>query len=303
MSQRKGLGRGLGALLGQNEEEYERAMSRGGRGGGADEAVANGTGAEPTELSIAKIDPDADQPRKRFDDAAMGELANSIRKHGVIQPITVVPKNGRYMIVTGERRYRACKKVGLTSIPAIIREYTEQQIREISLIENLQRDDLNPIETANALKQLMSEFGYTQEQVADQVGKSRPYITNTLRLLTLSAPVVDFVAAGRLSAGHARCLVTVENPDDQLALARKALDDKVNVRDFERMVKDFLTPREAKPKPVQSIELKELVSNMQRVFKTKVTAFGSDNKGRIYIDYFTRDDLDRILDIISGADK
>ena len=233
----------------------------------------------------------------------MNELANSIRIHGVISPIILVPNGNRYMIIAGERRYRAAKKAGLMSIPGIVRNYTQQQVKEISLIENLQREDLNPIETANAIKQLMEEYKYTQEEVADRIGKSRPAIANTLRLLTLSQAVIDLVAEGRLSPGHARCLVVVENPEAQLKLAQNGIDNKVSVREFEKMVKAFLTPKQEKPKQEQSIELKDLIGRMQRTFATKVSALGNDRRGRIYIDYYNRDDLDRIVELIERLEK
>ena len=207
------------------------------------------------------------------------------------------------MIIAGERRYRASKKAGLRTIPAIIRDYTPQQVKEISLIENLQREDLNPIETANAIKQLMDEYNYTQEEVADRIGKSRPAIANTLRLLALSQPVIELIEKGKLSAGHARCLVVVEDPEAQYALAKSGVDNKVTVRDFEKMVKNFLSPKPPKKPVEQSLELKDLISRMQRTFATKVTALGNDNKGRIYIDYYSRDDLDRIVEIVETVQK
>lgn len=292
-----GLGRGLSALLSGAEEEYEGAY------GETESSEKTEAGNTPVEISLSLIDPNVNQPRKTFDEAAMNELANSIRIHGVISPIILVPNGNRYMIIAGERRYRAAKKAGLMSIPGIVRNYTQQQVKEISLIENLQREDLNPIETANAIKQLMEEYKYTQEEVADRIGKSRPAIANTLRLLTLSQAVIDLVAEGRLSPGHARCLVVVENPEAQLKLAQNGIDNKVSVREFEKMVKAFLTPKQEKPKQEQSIELKDLIGRMQRTFATKVSALGNDRRGRIYIDYYNRDDLDRIVELIERLEK
>lgn len=294
-SKKGGLGRGLSALLSGAEEEYENSIAE--ENG---KPAADGT---PVEISLSLIDPNVNQPRKKFDEAAMTELANSIRIHGVISPIILVPNADRYMIIAGERRFRAAKKAGLLSIPAIVRNYTSQQVKEISLIENLQREDLNPIETANAIKQLMEEYKYTQEEVADRIGKSRPAIANTLRLLTLSQPVIDLVAEGRLSPGHARCLVVVENPEAQLTLAKNGIDNKVSVREFEKMVKAFLTPKQEKPKQEQSMELKDLISRMQRTFATKVSALGNDRRGRIYIDYYNRDDLDRIVELVELLER
>ncbi len=294
MALKKGLGKGLSALISGSEEEYEGAFKE------EEKKENNGSSVE---IQLSLIDPNVNQPRKVFDEMAMSELVNSIRIHGVISPIILVRTGERYMIIAGERRYRASKKAGLRTIPAIIRDYTPQQVKEISLIENLQREDLNPIETANAIKQLMDEYNYTQEEVADRIGKSRPAIANTLRLLALSQPVIELIEKGKLSAGHARCLVVVEDPEAQYALAKNGVDNKVTVRDFEKMVKNFLSPKPPKKPVEQSLELKDLVSRMQRTFATKVTALGNDNKGRIYIDYYSRDDLDRIVEIVETVQK
>lgn len=279
-----GLGRGLDALFGDIDLNEDAAE---------EQNVAK-------EIPIADIHPNENQPRKKFDDAAMLELANSIRLHGVISPVILVKRGADdYMLIAGERRWRAAKKAGLTTMPAIVRDYTDQQIKEISLIENLQREDLNPIEVATAVKQLMDEYSYTQEQVADRIGKSRPAVANLLRLLTLSPAVIDLVATGKLTEGHARCLVAIHDPDKQLEIAKKAMNDKLTVRDFEKLVKRLTTPPADKPKPpAQSIELKDMVERMQRVFSTKVSVYGNDRKGRIYIDYFSTDDLNRLHDLL-----
>ena len=294
MALKKGLGKGLSALISGSEEEYEGAFKE------EEKKENNGSSVE---IQLSLIDPNVNQPRKVFDEMAMSELVNSIRIHGVISPIILVRTGERYMIIAGERRSRASKKAGLRTIPAIIRDYTPRQVKEISLIENLQREDLNPIETANAIKQLMDEYNYTQEEVADRIGKSRPAIANTLRLLALSQPVIELIEKGKLSAGHARCLVVVEDPEAQYALAKNGVDNKVTVRDFEKMVKNFLSPKPPKKPVEQSLELKDLVSRMQRTFATKLTALGNDNKGRIYIDYYSRDDLDRIVEIVETVQK
>lgn len=288
-----GLGRGLGALFGDIDLSET-----------AEEEQSNAT----KEIPVAKIFPNENQPRKIFDEAALLELANSIRVHGVISPIILVKRSDdSYMLIAGERRWRAAKKAGLLTMPAIVRDYSEKEIKEISLIENLQREDLNPIEVANAIKQLMEDFSYTQEQVADRLGKSRPAVANTLRLLTLSPAVIDLVAGGKLSEGHARCLVAIRDEEKQLEIAKKALNDKLTVRDFEKLVKSLTTAPPEKPKaPEQSLELKDLVERMQRVMATKVSVYGNDKKGRIYIDYFSTDDLDRIhsmLEILEAYRK
>lgn len=298
MAIKKGLGRGLSALLSDSEQEYDI--------GNVDEPINTGVTIEtntPTEISISQIEPNANQPRTIFDEASLVELANSIRLHGVISPLILVKQdNGKYMIIAGERRWRAAKRAGLLTVPAIVRDYTPLQIKEISLIDNLQREDLNPIETARAIKQLMSEYSYTQEQVADRIGKSRPAVANSLRLLNLTPSVIDLIEKNLLSAGHARCLVTVSDPELQYKLANEAISNGLSVRDFEKLIKKATSIKQEKPAPVQSLELKDMVNRMQRVFATKVSVLGNDNKGRIYIDYYNRDDLDRIIDILNAVE-
>lgn len=282
----KGLGRGLGALLGDLELNDDELR--------ADNSA--------TEIALDKIERNEDQPRKNFDEVAMTELVNSIRIHGVITPIILVAKGERYMIIAGERRWRAAKRAGLKTIPAIVRNYTREQIREISLIENIQREDLNPIETANAIKQLMDECNYTQEEVAERIGKSRPVVANTVGLLTLPAPVIALISSGRLSAGHAKVLISLDDPEAQCALALKGADGKLSVRKFEELVKAYRNPKQ-KQAQEQSLELKDLVARMQRAFATKVSVLGNDRKGRIYIDYYNRDDLDRIAELLESIEN
>ena len=294
----KGLGRGFASLMGLNDiDDLTKPQQP------QQTAAANVSGAPNADnvvrIALIDIDPNREQPRKNFDEEALNELAESIRIHGVIQPIVVTPIGKRFMIIAGERRFRASKIAGQSDIPAIIRQYTPQQIKEISLIENLQREDLSPIEAARAIKTLMAEFSMTQEAVADRIGKSRPAVANTLRLLTLSDDVIALIEQGRLSAGHARTLVVVP-PVHQLQLALKGCDNQLTVREMEKLVREFLNPKPKKEKPVveESKELKNLVSNMQRAFATKVSALGNGRKGRIYIDYFTSDDLDRICALV-----
>ena len=292
----KGLGRGIAALMGMNDiDELTQPQQQ----NTTTETAGSDNADSVVRLALIDIDPNREHPRKKFDEDALNELADSIRVHGVIQPIVVTPIGKRYMIIAGERRFRASKIAGQTDIPAIIRQYTPQQIKEISLIENLQREDLSPIEAARAIKTLMNEFSMTQEAVADRIGKSRPAVANTLRLLTLSDDVIALIEQGRLSAGHARTLVVVP-PVHQLQLALKGCDNQLTVREMEKLVREFLNPKPKKEKPVveESKELKSLVSNMQRAFATKVSALGNGRKGRIYIDYFTADDLDRISSMV-----
>lgn len=291
----KGLGRGFASLMGLNELDIVP------NSGSTVAENATNSGDGVVEIELADIDPNREQPRKYFDEDALNELAESIKLHGVISPIVVTPIGKRFMIIAGERRFRASKIAGLTAIPAVIRHYTPQQIREVSLIENLQREDLNPIEAARAIKELMTEFNMTQEVAADRIGKSRSAVANTLRLLSLDEAVLNLIEQGRLSSGHARTLVVVPK-EHQYKLALKGCDNQLTVREMEKVVRDFLTPKTEKEKPVHEevLELKQLVSNMQRAFATKVSAMGNANKGRIYIDYFTADDLDRICGLVDS---
>lgn len=251
------------------------------------------------DVPISLIDINLDQPRKNFSKEAMLELSESIKQHGVIQPIVVVERNNRYMIVAGERRYRASKMVGLKVIPCIIKNYTNREIKQISLIENLQREDLNPVEVAYAIKQLIEDFGFTQDQVAERLGVSRPLVTNTLRILNLEPEVIAMVEKGTLLTAHAKVLGGVKNREDQIKFAKKACNDKMSLREFERMIQEYLNPDKFKKKHMQlTSELQHFVSRMQSTFKTKVGMFGTDRRGRIYIDYYTRDDLDRISDLM-----
>jgi ParB family chromosome partitioning protein len=241
-----------------------------------------------------------------FDETALKELADSISKHGVIMPIIVNKSGDRYMIIAGERRFRASKIAGLEKVPVIVKTYNERQIKEISLIENLQREDLNPIEAATAMRSLMDDYGLTQEDLADRIGKSRPAIANTLRLLSLAQEVIKMVSDGQLSAGHARSLVSVPHID-QVKIAETAVKEGLSVREVEKRVKDYFDPPEVKEKKKikmeLSAELKDLIAQMQRTFGTKVNAIGNDKKGRIYIDYYTRDDLDRLAEIVEYVEK
>lgn len=302
MAKSRGLGKGLDALFGDTEISYENSMPFvEPRGVEIQQTMVQG---EPIEIDINLIDPNANQPRKNFDEDALRELADSISVHGIIQPI-VLNKNGeRFMIIAGERRWRASRLAGLDKVPAIIKNYDEKQIKEVSLVENLQREDLNPIEAGYAIKALMEEYDFTQDEVAKRIGKARPTIANTLRLLTLNDFIQELIKCGRLSAGHARCLVGMEDSELQQKLAKQACDNKMSVRELENSVRKLQNNADKPKKPVvQSVELVNLVENMQRVFATKVSAIGNDRKGRIYIDYYTTDDLDRILELMEFIQK
>ena len=283
-----GLGRGLGALRGDIEEE----------------SVMNSAPESTSEIMLADIYPNPDQPRKNFDKDALSALTESIKKHGVITPLVVTPdSDGRYMIIAGERRYRAAKEAGLISVPVFVRECSEIEVDELSLIENIQRENLNPIEEAIAIKKLMNDYGYTQERVAERIGRARPTVANLLRLIDLSEPVKRLVADGRLSAGHARCLAVITSPALQLELAEKGSDDKMSVREFEKLVKATLSPKKSAPPVQQSLELKDLITRLQRKLGTKVTVLGNDNKGRIFIDYYTTDDLNRLESMLAYLEE
>ncbi len=292
----KGFGRGLASIFSEAEEDYGKNL------------LFNEDEKKQTvsEVDINAVYANPNQPRKVFDEIALNELADSIKKHGVIMPIIVNDAgNGKYMIIAGERRWRASRIAGLKKIPVIIKNYTERQIKEISLIENLQREDLNPIESATAMRSLMNDYGLTQEELADRIGKSRPAIANTLRLLNLTPDVVNLVANNKLSAGHARALLTLPEPE-QIKFAKEAVKTGMSVRDVEEKVKDYFTPPEEKKKKPhieQSADLKEFISRMQRILGTKVNAIGNETKGRIYIDYYIKEDLDRIADILDFVDK
>lgn len=300
----KGLGKGLDALFGETEAAYEEVFEHRSAFGYTEEEKKN---AE--EMQLDKISANPNQPRKNFDEQALQELAESIKKHGVIMPIVVNDNgDGTYMIIAGERRFRACRLAGRETIPVVIRKYSEREIKEISLIENLQREDLNPIEAATAMKQLMVDYKLTQDELAERIGKSRPAIANTLRLLNLSPDVMSLVAEGKLSAGHARTIVVLPE-QEQIKFALDAVKNQTSVRELEKKVRAFnvapeiLEDRKKKKRALASIELKQLVERMRFTFRTKVSLIGTDKKGRIYIDYYSRDDLDRISEILDIMDK
>lgn len=255
------------------------------------------------EVPVAEIDRNPNQPRKTFNEDSLKEMATSIAAYGVLQPLLLVKEeNGRYLIIAGERRFRAATMAGLKKVPAIIREFTEQQIQEISLIENLHREDLNAIEAAEGMRELMENHGLTQEEVSVRIGKSRPYVTNTLRLLQLPQEVTEMVRKGELSPGHARALISIDDKDYLINLAKQACDNKLTVREIENRVRLYFTRKAIPGGPRKerevSVELKEMVNDMKRIFATKVKLLGNDKKGRIIIDYFNEDDIDRIHALI-----
>ena len=289
-----GLGRGLDSLLRVYDEESEKTNNQEPHIG--EYQMRKG---DIEQIDIDKVYPNPNQPRKNFDKESLNELAESIRIHGLIQPIIVNKMPDGYMVIAGERRYRACKICGLKQIDAVVKNYSNKQVAEIAIIENLQREDLNPVEVAKGIKKLMDEYGLTQEKVAERIGKSRPAVANSIRILSLYPDVLDLVEKGKVSFGHAKILVSVSDYTTQLMLAKKIAKDKLTVRDLEKEVDAILgNKKKKKIAKLPSEDLQEFVSELQRKFGTKVTVIGNDIKGRIYIDYYSRDDLDRIHDVV-----
>ena len=291
MAKRQGLGRGLDALLGGMAETTTVETA-------AQENKPAAAGDAVVTLRLSDIDPNREQPRRRFDEAALQELADSIRAVGVIQPSLVSRAGDRYTIIAGERRWRASRLAGLTEIPAIIREWDEVKRMEAALIENLQRDDLNPVEEAMGVSSLMQQCGLTQEQAAERLGKSRPAVANLLRLLTLPEAVLNMLREGKLTAGHARALVTLPR-DMQLKLAQLAAAQGWSVRQLERICAQ--QNEEKKPdKPVKprDPEFKRLERMARDVFGTRAELSGDEQKGKLVVHYQTADDLQRIWDLL-----
>ncbi|MCR5477264.1 MAG: ParB/RepB/Spo0J family partition protein [Lachnospiraceae bacterium] len=288
----RGLGKGLDSLIpdviGRDSEKKEA-------GGKKSSAVS---GAE-TMVKITMVEPNRDQPRKTFNEDALQELADSIKLHGIVVPLIVQDRKDHYEIIAGERRWRAAKLAGLKEVPVIIRELSDQEIMEISLIENIQREDLNPIEEAQAYKRLLDEYHLKQDEVAERVSKSRPAVTNALRLLKLSAEVQQMVIDDMISTGHARALLGVSDPAKQAELAQQIFDEKLSVRDVEKLIRNMNKPE--KPKKVDDETLKLLYANLEEQLKmavgTKVSINGKGGgAGTISIEFYTHDDLDRIAD-------
>lgn len=278
MAKKTGLGKGLDALFSASiaDEQDEN------------EVVQN--------IKVSEIEPNKDQPRRIFDEEALNELAESIKKYGVIQPIIVAKKDDYYQIVAGERRWRATKKAGLTEIPAIVRENDEKKNKEIALIENIQREDLNPIEKARGIKLLMQEYDLNQQQVAEVIGKSRSTVANTLRILNLDPRVIDLALQGKLTEGHCKALLGFDNPDKQYDMAVYMIESGDSVREAEKKTK----ARKKMPKKNEKYEpiYRDIESSFQSFFGTKVKLNAGQRKGKIIIEYSSNDDLERILDLI-----
>ena len=278
-----GLGRGLDSLF-PGAEEW---------------------GTSIQEIPVGELDPNPDQPRQSFDQESIAQLADSIRDQGVLQPLLVVPASGgRYRIIAGERRYRASRLAGLETVPCIVKDIDVIRQMEIALIENLQREDLNPMEAARGIQALMKQCGYTQEKVSARLGKSRPAVANLLRLLSLPEEVTEMVRDGLISAGHARVLAGIRDPEEQIRLAHRAADEGMSVRRLEQLASAVKEKpaRKRRPAPMPA-ELGELQEKIRMKTGLKSTLTGSVSKGRIVLQYSTRDELERLndlLDAISG---
>ena len=283
MNKKFGLGKGLGALI---PEEIEVEVND----------ITN-------EISIDLVLPNDGQPRKKFDEEKILQLSESIREHGIIQPIIVKKEHNKYIIIAGERRWRAAKLAGLKKVPVIVMNLSDKNILEISLIENIQRQDLNPIEEANAYRKLIDEHKLTQEELSKRIGKSRTAIANCMRLLNLDKRVQDYLIDGVISEGHGRALLSLDKGDLQYNIAQAIIDENLSVRETEKLIKNILENKDNKEKKEDKPEVNnpyysDLKNRLEDFFGTKVYLNNKKNKGKIEIEYYSEDDLQRILDIL-----
>ena len=299
MALKRGLGKGLDSLITTNvmmESEVKHATVS---TASSPEEEKDGT----LMVKLSKVEPNREQPRKNFDEDSLQELAESLKQFGMLQPILVQNRGDYYEIIAGERRWRAAKIAGLKEVPVIVRELTDQEIVEISLIENIQREDLNPIEEAQAYKRLLTEFHLKQDEVAERVSKSRTAVTNSMRLLKLCDEVQKMVVDDMISTGHARALISIEDPEEQYLIAQKIFDEKLSVREVEKLVKDLYKP----PKPpkeenktLQAI-YQEISERLKQSLSTKVSVSAKQNgAGKIEIEFYNHEDLERLLERITG---
>ena len=295
---RSGLGKGLDSLIPDNR-------SKGTVSNKSEESIKSSRESEigfgEQKVRISKIEPNREQPRRTFEEDALLELADSIRQFGILQPLLVQKRNDFYEIIAGERRWRAAKLAGLKEIPVIIKDYTKQEIVEIALIENIQRENLNPIEEAWAYKKLLTEFNLKQDEVADRVSKSRTAVTNSMRLLKLSDRVQQMIVDDMISTGHARALLAIDDEEQQYALASKIFDEKLSVRDIEKLIKDLKNPKKQKvKKEISNIFIYEdLEERMKSIIGTKVSVNQKNkDKGKIEIEYYSEEELERIFELI-----
>ena len=291
---RSGLGKGLDSLIPDNKSSkmVKKTVE-------APKTPENISGQ--IMMKINEVEPNREQPRKNFEEDALLELADSIKQFGVLQPLIVQKKKDYYEIIAGERRWRAAKLAGVKEIPVIIKEYTDQEIVEISLIENIQRENLNPIEEAMAFKKLLTEFHLKQDEVAERVSKSRTAVTNSMRLLKLSDKVQQMIVDDMISTGHARALLAIDDPEQQYILANKIFDEKLSVRETEKLVKDIKNPKKEKPKKEiqNSFVYENLEERMKSIIGTKVHVNHKPNgKGKIEIEYYSDSELERIFELL-----
>ena len=288
----RGWGKGLDSLIPNTIGESK---------GKADKGTGTENKNPETMVKLTAVEPNRDQPRKNFDEDALLELAESIKQFGLLQPILVQERDGYYEIIAGERRWRAAKIAGLKEVPVIIKNLTDQEIVEISLIENIQREDLNPIEEAQAYKRLLNEFHLKQDEVAERVSKSRTAVTNSMRLLKLCDEVQQMVVNEMITTGHARALLSIEDPEEQYMIAQKVFDEKMSVREVEKLVKNLHKPE--KPKKAENKSLEVIYQNIEEKLKeslgTKVSISSKENgAGKIQIEFYDHDDLDRLMEYI-----
>ena len=296
MATARGLGKGLDTLIPTGKVEVKSKKST---------EKSNEVKEPTTTVKITMVEPNREQPRKNFDQDALEELADSIKQYGLIQPIVVQDRKTYYEIIAGERRWRAAKIAGLKEVPVIIKNYTEQEIVEISLIENIQRENLNPIEEAMAYKRLLNEFNLKQDEVAARVSKSRTAVTNSMRLLKLCDEVQQMIIDEMITTGHARALISVEDPEQQYILAQKIFDEKLSVRDVEKLVKDLGKTKKEKKAKEKDKALEVIYQEIEQKLKDKVgtkvsiTSKG-DGAGKLEIEFYNHDDLERIIALLSS---
>ena len=293
---KKGLGKGLDSLIPDNKSMKSVTSEK------EDAAAKSGVQV----MKINEVEPNRDQPRKNFDEDALLELSDSIKQFGVLQPLLVRKRKDYYEIIAGERRWRAAKLAGVKEVPVIEKEYTDQEILEIGLIENIQRENLNPIEEAIAYKRLLEEFNLKQDEVAERVSKSRTAVTNSMRLLKLSDKVQQMIIDDMISTGHARALLAIDDPELQYTLANKIFDEKLSVRETEKLVKEIKNPKKPKEKkPVaNSFIYQDLEEKMKSVFGTKVSiASKGKGKGKIEIEYYSDDELEHLFDMMMSIKR
>ena len=285
---KKGLGKGLGSLF--SETDIEEVTSD----------IKPSKEGDITNIRMSLIEPNKKQPRRHFDEDKINALAESISEHGLIQPIIITPsENGMYKIVAGERRWRAAKKAKLKEIPAVVRSYNEEQVAEIALIENLQRENLNPIEEAIGYNLLMEEFSLTQELISQRVGKSRSAVANSLRLLSLENDIQKMLIDGSLTSGHARAVLSLDDKDLRIALSKRIIEDNLNVRQAEALARQLqrkTPPKKKQEKTAYDIEIEKLQNKLSSAMGTKVNINHTPKKGKIEIEYYGNDDLERILE-------